>query len=148
MTLKLSCPSCFLSIAHLFQVWCERDRWLSCRQPWWWFWPAGTRKQQNGLPFQPWAKKPAGSCPLEHHDPEIENTTVKNDLHVQFICTGGIGIVVNNWVHPPAGLAPPSWQQLQWTQCSPLESRGPHWCLSVDEDNGAKIVHRQDVGSR
>lgn len=48
--------------------------------------------------------------------------------------------------HPPAGPAQPSWQQLQWTQCSPWESHDLRWCLWAVAGNEAENVQREDVG--
>lgn len=39
----------------------------------------------------------------------------------------------------------PSWRQLQWTRCSPSESRDPRWCLWVDASNAAGRKQRRAV---
>lgn len=138
--------SYFPCITHLCLVWCGRDRWLSCRQLWWWFWPVETHRPLNELPFQPLARTPAGSCPPEHRGPE-EKTKTKKHGHEK-LCNALHSrqrVFVNNQVNLPAALVQPSWQQLQWTRCSPSGSRDLRWCLSVDAGNEADSVKRQDV---
>lgn len=125
----------------------------SCPQLWWWFSPLGRRRPQSEPPALPSAATPTWSSPPAPRDP-VQPHTLHHRTH--FTRREGakqrLGrrpnplISSDANVHPPTGLAPPSWRPRRWTRCCPLGWHDLHWCLWGDAGNAAGEAGEEETG--